>query len=386
MENSLSFDKTIYVPQSPVPSSEEVESSWALTMELFEKGQYRDSLLAVIDYANPTIRKKFGNAEQTEFNIPHGSAVISLHVDNAHFNVQAPFLTLPADAKIPLMRRISEINFGTLSLAQIQLQGEELHFSFSCPLELCYPYKIYETLREICSNSDYLDDEFVDQFGARRIVEPVVIPMDPSVAEKAWTKFQDYLTEAQQYITWCESRRTEGFVWDIAGIQLRKIEYFMCPQGKLRNDLEAAISALNDGYVAFNDRLLGAKKFITQLQTMTREQVTENLYATEVFVPYKYFIRPDHIKNHFTHTVESAHQQLVNKDYVACTLNILSAYMNLFYNNNLTPDIAGYAEKQLILSAGKPWKEAAELLFASVKKLTETDVNQVLAENKINLN
>jgi hypothetical protein len=384
MENAPFFDKTIYKPLSPVPTSAEVESTWAKTMELFEKRQFRDSVMAAIDYANPTIRKKFGNADQTEFNIPHGSAVIRLKIDNSRFEVQAPFLTLPSEAKIPLMRRITEINFGTLSLAQIQLQGEELHFRFACPLELCYPYKVYEILREICSNADYLDDEFVDQFGARRIAEPVIIPMDAARMETAWTKFQAYLAEAQQYITWCESKRMEGFIWDIAGIQLRKIEYFMCPQGKLRNDLENALSALNNGNIPFNDRLSGAKKFIAQLQGMTREQVAENLYTTEVFVPYKYYIRPDHIKNNFTRTFESASNEMNNKDYLGCTLTILSAYMDMFYQNNLTPDIAGFAEQNLLKASGKPWKEAAEVLLESVKKLSEKDLVQLLAD--INLN
>ncbi|MFI5151185.1 MAG: hypothetical protein ACHQRM_15750 [Bacteroidia bacterium] len=384
MENAPSFDKTIYKPLSPVPSSAEVESTWARTMELFDKGQFRDSLMAAIDYANPTIRKKFGNADQTEFNIPHGSAVIQMKISTTHFEVHAPFLSLPQDAKIPLLRRIAEINFGTLSLAQILLKGEELHFSFECPIELCYPYKVYETLREICSNADYLDDEFVDQFGARRIAEPVTIPMEASLAEQAWAKFQGYLAEAQQYIVWCESKRMEGFIWDFAGIQLRKIEYFMCPQGKLRNDIENAISALNNGNIAFNDRLSGARKFIAQLQSMTREQLAENLYTTEVFVPYKYYIRPDHIKNNFTRTFETATNEMNNKDYMGCTLTILSAYMDMFYQNNLTPDIAGFAEQQLTQAGGKPWKEAAELLLESVKKLSEKDLTQLLAG--INLN
>jgi hypothetical protein len=384
MENSPFFDKTIYKPLTPVPTSAEVESTWAKTMDLFDKGQFRDSLMAAIDYANPTIRKKFGNADQTEFNIPHGSAVIQLKVDDKTFEVHAPFLSLPPEAKIPLMRRIAEINFGTLSLAQIQLKGEELHFSFACPLALCYPYKVYEILREICSNADYLDDEFVDQFGARRIAEPVIIPMEAGLAEQAWTKFQAYLAEAQQYITWCESKRMEGFIWDFAGIQLRKIEYFICPQGKLRNDIENAISALNNGNIAFNERLSGAKKFIAQLQAMTREHFNENLYTTEVFVPYKYYIRPDHIKNNFTRTLEGATNEMNNKDYLGCTLTILSAYMDMFYQNNLTPDIAGFAEQQLALASGKPWKEAAETLLESVKKLAEKDLTQLLAD--INLN
>jgi hypothetical protein len=385
MESSLGFDKTIYQPLSPVPSQKDVESTWEATMKLFEQGQFKESVLSVIDYANPTIRKKFGNPEQTVFKIPHGSAVILLSLENNTFHVEAPFLKLP-EAKIPLMRRITEINFGTLSIAQIILKGDDLYFTFSCPTELCYPYKVYEVLREICSNADYFDDEFVDQFGALRMAEPIVFPMDNAKADVAWNKFKQYLSETEQYIGFFESKRMDGYIWDLCMIQFRKIEYFMCPQGKLRNDLERAIADLNNGYVPFPDRMSNARKFIAYLQSLTREQLIENLYTTEVFIPYKYFSRIENIKNNFTRTLETATNEMNNNDFMGCTFTLTGGFMDLFYNNNLSPDVAGFCENALAEAAGKPWKESAQLLHASMKKfLGEGDILNALASN-VNLN
>jgi hypothetical protein len=385
MESSLGFDKTIYQPLSPVPSQKDVESTWEKTMQLYEQGKFKDSVLSVIDYANAGIRKKFGNPEQSIFRIPHGSAQLLLSLENDTFFVEAPFLKLP-EAKIPLMRRITEINFGTLSIAQIILKEDDLYFTFSCPLELCYPYKVYEVLREICSNADYFDDEFVDQFGALRTAEPIVFPMDASKADLAFNKLKQYLAETEQYIAFFESKRMEGYMWDLCMIQFRKIEYYMCPQGKLRNDLEKAIADLNNGYVPFPDRMSNARKFITWLQSLTKEQVVENLYTTEVFIPYKYFSRIDNIKNNFTRTLETATNEMNNNDFIGSTFTLQGGFMDLFYNNNLSPDVAGFCEKALLEASGKPWKESAQLLAASMKKLTgEGDILSALTAS-LNMN
>src|SRR5579863_2950832 len=148
MNTALKFDKTSVKSLRPIPYAKEREETWSLTMKLFEEGKYVESILATIDYANPTLRQKFGNKEQTQFQFPHGSAVINITIDNGILKIHTPFLKLPADAKIPLMRRVSEINFGTLSLPQIYLKDEELYFHYENPVEMCYPYKVYDIFRE----------------------------------------------------------------------------------------------------------------------------------------------------------------------------------------------------------------------------------------------
>lgn len=155
MNTALKFDRTSIKSLRPVSTAKEREDLWSRAMKLYEDGKYAESILAVIDYANPVIRNKFGNATQTQFQIAHGSAIVNITLENNLFKVHTPFLKLPAEAKIPLMRRVAEINFGVLSLPQIYLKGDELYFYFQCPVEMCYPYKVYDILREICSNADF---------------------------------------------------------------------------------------------------------------------------------------------------------------------------------------------------------------------------------------
>jgi hypothetical protein len=370
MNTAIKFDRTTIKPLRPVTNSKEREATWEKTMKLFEQGQYKDCVLAVIDYANPIVRTKFGNPEQTKFIVAHGSAVVTVEIENNTFKVTAPFLRLPEN-KIPLLRRINEINFGVLSLPQIYLKGEELFFHYECALEMCYPYKVYDILREICSNADFFDDEFVMQFGAKRIMEPNVIPFESNQKEKAWEKFKEYLQEASEYIQYMESKRMDGFIWDILSIELRKIEYFVAPQGKLRNDIESAVKELGNGNLNFNERLNTGKKFIAQLQAVTKEAFMEDLYLTDVFIPYKFYTRVENIKENFNNTLERAGKEMNGGDYISSTFTMQYDLLNLFYNYDLTPDIADFAERTLAAASGKEWKEAAGEMYNSLQSFVK---------------
>ena len=370
MNTAIKFDRTIIKSLRPVLNTKEKESTWEKAMKLFDEGNYRDSILTVIDYANPLVRAKFGNPEQTKFNVGHGSAVVTVEIENNTFKVLTPFLKLP-DNKIPLLRRINEINFGVLSLPQIYLKGDELFFSYQCPLEMCYPFKIYEVLREICSNADFFDDEFVTQFGAKRIIEPKVIPYEPSQKEKAWEKFREYLDEAVQYIDYMQSKRMDGFIWDVLSIELRKIEYFVAPQGKLRNDIETAVKELGNNNLNFNERLNSGRRFLAQLQAVTKEAFMEDLYLTDVFIPYKYYSKIESIKENFGNTLERAGKEMSGGDYLSSTFTMQYDLINLFYNNDLAPDVADFVERSLSEASGKEWKEAAGVLYNSLQSFVK---------------
>lgn len=371
MNTALKFDKTSIRPPRPVSTAMEREETWNRTMKLYEEGKYIESILSVIDYANPIIRNKFGDSSQTKFQIAHGSAIVNVTIENGMLKVHTSFLKLPAEAKVPLMRRVAEINFGVLSLPQIYLKGDELYFYFECPVEMCYPFKVYDIFREVCSNADFFDDEFVTQYGAIRIAEPKVIPMDPSQKEKGWEKFQEYLKEAVQYIDYMESKRMDGFIWDILSIELRKIEYFVSPQGKLRNDIESAVKELNNNNLQFNDRLNIGRKFITQLQAVSKEEFMQDLYITDVFIPYKYYTRLENIKQTFDNTIARAGGEMNGSDYMAATFSMQYDLLNLFYNYDLTPDVSDFIERSMTEASGKEWKDAAGILYSSLQNFVK---------------
>ena len=144
--------------------------AWDKSLDAFDKNHYHKAFKEFLNYLNPEFCKKYGNSDETEFNIPHGSIVVNIKLENDMLKVTAPFLSLPEKNVTPLLRQISGLNFNNLNLAQIVLKDNKLYFEYSCPIELANPWKIYYIFDEICITGDKYDDEFVTKFGAERII------------------------------------------------------------------------------------------------------------------------------------------------------------------------------------------------------------------------
>ena len=94
------------------------------------------SFYALLDYVNDEFREKYGNAKGTEFNIPHGSIVVNIKIEDDRLLIHAPFLSLPEKNRIPLLRQVAGLNFNAMDLAQVELKKDRLAFEYTCPLAL----------------------------------------------------------------------------------------------------------------------------------------------------------------------------------------------------------------------------------------------------------
>lgn len=370
MNHAPSFDKTLLgSTQSKVNADH-----WDQVTRWWDEKNYKEVVRGVIDYADPSLSGKYGNADKTSYSIPHGSVIVNVRITDTMFEVDAPFLYMPEGPKVPIMRQVAQLNFSPLNLAQIVKKGDQLTFQYACPLELCEPYKVYDVLREVCLNADTYDDEYMTKFGAKRIHQPQVTPHSQETLDLAWEKFQSYLKEANDYIQYFDSKRTYGFNWDVISITLRKIEYYASPQGYLRTEIERAINDLGSN-LPFNDRIARGKEFLHKLGTITREKFDADMYITETFIPYKWRSVLENIKQNFQHANETSAKEISNNDHTGATLTIMFAFYNLFYNNNVQDDVAAVVENALREAAGKPWQEASSILRRALDKILSGDLS-----------
>ena len=215
------------------------------SLEAFENGDYLKAFHTLLDYVNPDLREKYGNSAGTEFNVPHGSIVVSIKIEDGQVNVMAPFLALPDKGRIPLLRQVAGLNFNDMDLAQIELRDEKLFFKYSCPLALAQPYKMYYVLEEICRTGDKYDDEFETKFGAVRIYEPKVTPFDAKTLDNVYEVIQLSCRECMDAVKGFEADRKYGFAWNVLDTTLLKILYYAHPQGQLLNDLNKAVREMD---------------------------------------------------------------------------------------------------------------------------------------------
>lgn len=359
-----SFDKTLLgSTQSKVNTSH-----WDTVLDHWEKKQYRDCVLAVFDYVDPAIAQKYSNADKTQFSVPHGSIVVNVTVDQSHFSVNAPFLAMPEGAKVPLMRQVAQINFSPLNLASISLRDNHLEFEYSCPLDTCEPYKVYDVLREICLYGDTYDDEFISKFGASRLREPVITRYSQQQLDQVWNKIQQYISEANQYVEYFEGKRLPGFSWDIISVTLRKIEYYASPQGYLRTEIERAINEMGSE-ASLHEKVSKGREFLNKLAAMDRSRFDEEMYMVETFIPYKWKSNLDNIKQNFQYAFDTSAKEISNNDHIGASLTILFAFYNLHYNNNVQDDVAVVVENAMSSAAGKTWQEGSGILRKALENI-----------------
>ncbi|MCB0502556.1 MAG: hypothetical protein KDD32_07720 [Bacteroidetes bacterium] len=365
MDNNLSFHKTISRSNKPLTN----DASWDKVLEMYKLKDYKATLLGILDYVDLGLVNKTGNEERNEFIIPHGSAELHLTISDNDFTVHAPFLNIKNSKKIPLMRKVAELNFSPLNLAAIRLNDDILSFHFSCPLELCEPYKIYEVLREICIYADSYDDEFISKFDASWIHQPKITPYSADQKQSAWDTMHAYIEEARSGISYFETKRSFNFAWDILMVTLMKIEYYIQPEGLLRIEIEKIVSYLISSRDALNDKINRGKNFLDKLSQYDRSKFDDDLYASETFIPYKIRSNEQAVKTATENAYVQAQKEREQGNHLAATMTIAYQFLYLMYHNNLPAGILNAIENSMEEAGGKSWKESSDILFDAMEAI-----------------
>jgi hypothetical protein len=359
MEKNLSFHETLNRTNKPITTDE----SWDKVMASHKEQNFKAVITGILNYVDPELIPKYGNADQTEFKIWHGSVQVQINISATTFKVTAPFLDISESKKIPLLRKVTELNFSPLNLAMIVLQNNQLVFQYECPLTLCEPYKTYEVLREICIYADSYDDEFISKFDAKWIQTPSITPLSNEKKEEGWKVMQLYISEALEAVSYFETKRALDSAWDILAITLMKLEYFLQPQGLLRIELEKTISYLTGNGDPMPTKISRGKSFLNKLKEYNRADFDADLYSINTFIPYKIRSNTQGIKNNGENAYAQSKKEMEDKNYFGASMTLMYQFFNLFYNNNVPNDITALIEKGLKESSGQTWPIAAEKLF-----------------------
>jgi hypothetical protein len=340
----------------------------------FDDKQYKQSFHALLDYIDGTFRTKYGNAEGTEFTIPHGSIVLYLKLEKEALKITSPFLSLPEKNRVPLLRQVAGLNFNDMDLAAVVLKDNQLTFEYTCPLSLVNPHKIYYILREICSTGDKYDDEFITKFGAQRIYEPKITPYDAKAIDEIYDVVQLSCKEGLAALAEFESSRKYGLAWNVIDTTLMKILYYAHPQGQLLNDLNKAVWDMDRENIPLPEVVAQGKQALERLQSMAKETLAADLYAVETFVPNKYRSGLKNVQEHFEKPFENVSKAMENNDFLYCYLVIVFQFYNMYFYNRVQDDINALVVDAMQRSSAKPLEEAAEILYEAMKNIMDGDL------------
>lgn len=373
--------------------------------ELFEQGKYVESIHSVIDFFNPSFRLKYDNDLESKsfdtktktnsffsswlasllgltrsekqygrgkhFTIPHGSIIVNIEITDTELKVHAPFLVVPEDGRrVPLLRRVNELNLSQLDLVHLVLEGNELHFKFSCPLELAHPHKLQYMFRELCINGDKYDDEFVTKFGAQRLYTPIISQFPDKELTRVIQGIRDTCRETIDAIEEFEEERKFGIAWHCLAIGLFKISYFARPQGMLDNELDDAVREAWDDDRDTSLQVREGKEFLQKLAEKSDDELASYLYKVELMCSPRRASDIGNLRSNLADAYDAAIKAFSSDSMECCIRSLLMIYRVYFYND-LQSNVDSVFTQALKRSANQNFDSASKVLVAALKRVME---------------
>ena len=217
------YMKTTHPFVAPVLGSTQSKvnmEAYEQAIDQYNEGNYLGAFYQLLDHLNPEFRTKYGNADGTEFHIPHGSILVNIRIADDRLHISADFLVLPEKGRVAMLRQVADLNINRLMLARFRKEGDKLMMEYACPLSQSHPHKLYFILRNICHVGDRYDDEFCTKFGAQRSYEPQVTPYPEEEVTRIYEAVRQTCRETLDAVKEYETERKYGYSWNVIDIAL----------------------------------------------------------------------------------------------------------------------------------------------------------------------
>lgn len=344
------------------------------SVDLYNQGEYVQAFHSLLDYLNADFRTKYGNAEGTEFHIPHGSILVHICIADGFFRINADFLNLPEKGRVAMLRQVADLNLNKLLLPRFVKDGDKLKMEYSCVLSQSHPHKMYFVLQNICYIGDKYDDEFCTKFGATRCYEPQVTPYPQAEIDRIYEGIQTLGRETLEALKEYNADRRYGYSWNVLDTAFYQISYFARPQGQLSNDLEKVIDDM-DADLPTSEVVAKGKAFLEKLLATPKEKLAEDLYFVDILVSTKRRSSLKNVQENFLNVYKEATEAIQAENYERSAVRLLYIFYEAYYYNDMQDDINKVIAKALRKAGSQPLEEASEILYDAMDKIMEGDLD-----------
>lgn len=349
--------------------------TYVRSVELYDEDKYIEAFHTLLDYLNPEFRTKYGNADGTEFHLPHGSIVLDIHISDGRLHFGADFLNIPQKGRVAMLRQVADLNINKLLLARFVKEGDRLRMEYSCLLSESHPQKVYSIIKNICRIGDKYDDEFCSKFGATRCYEPRVTAYPAEEVDRIYDAIQSLGGAALKVIKDENERRRYGVSWNVLDTVLYQIGYFACPQGQLVNELTKAVDAMDED-LPTEELVARGKAFLEKLLAMPKDELARELYYVDKVVSDKQQPSLQNIQENFKDNIlEEARKAMGAKDFERCAVRLFYKFYEVVFYCDLPDGIDSLLTAALRDASDCPVEEAANVLFTALAKIMEGDID-----------
>lgn len=355
--------------QSPVRTE-----AYEQSVDLYNQGEYVQAFHSLLDYLNTDFRTKYGNADGTEFHIPHGSILVHIRIADGFFCIDADFLNLPEKGRVAMLRQVADLNLNKLLLPRFVKDGDKLRMEYTCPLSQSHPHKMYFVLQNICHVGDKYDDEFCTKFGAVRCYEPQVIPYPQEEIDRIYEGIQTLGRETLEALKEYSVDRRYGYSWNVLDTTFYQISYFAHPQGQLLNDLDKAVNDM-DADLPTEEVVAKGRAFLEKLLAVPKEKLVEDLYFVDMLVSTKHRSSLKNMQENFANVYKEATEAIQSENYERSAVRLLYIFYEAYFYNDVQNDINAIIAKALKKAGNQSVEKASEILYDAMDKIMEGDLD-----------
>lgn len=380
MENVLPrYQRPIVSINDPVNNVEH----WNNAVDAFDEQQFKKTSIEIINFMNPNILKEVDLEQDIVFTQMQGSAEVQVKITDEIFSVKAPFLKITEQTnKVALLRKIAEINFSPLKLAQIRLYENELCFRYEMPIELAQPNKVYDILRNVAVFADDFDDIFVEKYKAAFYKTPKREILSQEEADQIWAQISMVLEDYTAYTQFFKEKNWEDFQWDNIAISMLKISNMPYVQGKLRSDLIEYINNLFDTDLDYNFRVDKCVNFMKKLTAKSKEEIMKDIYQADQFISLRWRSSEQIISDRLSQNLDRVKGYEKNESNFNLSYYLQFTLLKLIYDYNLEASYKDAIHTVLEEVAGLDPNDAAPKLTKVFYALQKGTINQPKEKKK----
>ena len=356
---------------------------WQEARDAFDEKNYKEGLIKLLNYMNPSVLENIDCTKDILFSKMQGSAEVTVSITDELLKIEAPFLKVTDETNmVALLRRVTEINFDVLDLAQIVLEEDTLTFRYEALLSTCQPNKIYTVLRNISFRADDYDDIFVEEYGATFYKQAETKALSDEEKTETLKQIREILANVGTYSKHFIEERQESYRWDIIVISLLRLSNMPYMQGKLRSELIENIERMYDNDVDLTQRINKGLLYVKELEEHSDEYYKKGLYHVEQFISLRWRSSPQIIEERMESHKESIDNMNESEDHMAASYFLYARFLKLIYNYNLDENYKKEIERVLKEVSGKDTKEAAPILLELYWDMYNVEVETVEDEEK----
>jgi hypothetical protein len=259
-------------------------SRWTEADKLFKEKKYPESFDAFFEYlrdedAQNVVYERNGTEGRFEFY--QGSKIVRGKFDKDKLLAEVTLAKMPQPS-VPVMRRLLEMNFS-LYYSRFALDSDRLCMRFDSNTDGATPSKLYYGLKELSTKADKQDDLLVQDFTVLEKMDIEHITEIPAKEKEVKYEYlQKWLKETLDTIASVDAEKFSGGVSYMLLSLIFRIDYLLCPEGKLLNEMErtAAIYFKKDERAATEKNRDMIEEF-KKIQAKPKEEIFSYIFRSK---------------------------------------------------------------------------------------------------------